>query len=120
MDAPAIIIKHDVGGYFGPYRKAVVAAMKRGTKVRIDGMCASACTIYLALPPGQVCATPRARLLFHQAIGPDDKRAEAATRWLMSLYPLSLRQWIEKQGGLTARDIIMPPAVVARFVPACK
>lgn len=120
MDAPVYTITHDIGGYFGQYRRAVEKAERNGTLVRIDGLCASACTMYLRLPPGRVCITPRARLLFHQGIDKADRRHEAATQWLFSQYPVAFRQWIAKRGGLTHRDLIMDNATLASFLPRCK
>jgi hypothetical protein len=52
--------RRDTGGEVVAY---MVKAMGQEAPDRIDGLCASACTIYLST----ACVTPRSRLIFHAA-----------------------------------------------------
>ena len=61
-----VVVQRDLGGDVGLYEIKVEVFRKLGFRVVIDGTCASACTLYTTLPPGQVCATDRAALKFHR------------------------------------------------------
>jgi hypothetical protein len=84
--------------------------------VVIDGMCASACTLFLTLPSNQICATPRGRFIFHWAtdgrLGLPDR---AATERLTDLYPPHVRAAILQRGGLWLNPIVIAgPSLVPR------
>jgi hypothetical protein len=59
------------------------------------------------VPLNRICVTPRASLGFHQAYY--DKRwtmgvkvaSAEGTADLVSYYPVTVREWIKRQGGLT-------------------
>lgn len=83
--AYADTIRNDLGGNLVAYMGRSIGP---DAPTRIDGLCASACTVYLAT----ACVTPRARLMFHAAArnGRIDQRA---TRAMAAMYPAPLRAW---------------------------
>lgn len=117
--AQAGTVKNDLGGVIVEYHRAVEAVRASGEKIRFDGMCASACTLYLSLPKSQLCVTPRAKFGFHAAISPDEKVRKFFTRSMFEAYPAWVRAWVKANGGLTTRNIVMPHAVAIRHIPSC-
>jgi hypothetical protein len=108
--AADIRIARDFGGDLEAYKAKYARLRDKGERIVIDGICNSACTVVLGIVPlNRICATPRARLGFHQAYY--DKRWTAGIRVtsvsgtaeLMALYPPPVRDWIKRQGGLTAQ-----------------
>lgn len=74
-----------------------------GVNLRINGMCISACTFFLAyFPEDRICITPRASLGFHQAGTDRGPEPEFSRALYTMLYPAWVRQWIEARGGLEA------------------
>jgi hypothetical protein len=66
----------------------------RGSRlVRIEGLCASACTVYLALTRvNRVCLGPGAVLAFHQTTDiKTGKTNPKANKIVLSLYPISVQ-----------------------------
>lgn len=57
------VVRYDNGGYAVDYLRRAEKLASEGTRLKIDGRCASACLIYLTRLPA--CATPRAQLGFH-------------------------------------------------------
>lgn len=101
-------ITDDHGGYLEQYKARYAAIRDRGERVIIDGVCNSACTVVLGIVPLQrICATPRASLGFHLAYY--DTAATfgvrvtsyAGTEDLVSHYPETVKDWIDRNGGLT-------------------
>jgi hypothetical protein len=119
-----IVIQRDLGGDVGLYEIKVEVFRKLGYKVIIDGTCASACTLFTTLPPGQVCATKRAALKFHRFVMA--KRARNAAyvedrenRMLMAKYPPGIRNWIRRNGGLTRQTLTMRATEINRHIRRC-
>jgi hypothetical protein len=105
-------ISEDRGGQIGHYLQTFSAVRSSGESVVIDGNCLSACTLVLGLVPHEkICATQRARLGFHAAWMPDrDGRpvtSPLGTEALWSIYPTSVRRWINRHGGLSRKMIYM-------------
>ena len=103
-------ITRDHGGYVDQYKAKYAKLRDNGERVIIDGICNSACTLVLGIVPlNRICVTPKASLGFHQAYY--DKRwtaglrvtSIAGTDELMSYYPASVKDWIGRQGGLSAQ-----------------
>lgn len=129
--AHGFTITRDNGGRIGAYVDRYGSLRDSGEKVVIDGTCASACTIVLgAIPRERLCATPRARLGFHQAYNLSDAshgspvRAVAnpeASAYLLSLYPEPIRRWIRGHKGLPApaQMLWLRGKALARLVPRC-
>ncbi len=101
-------ITRDYGGLVNEYKARFAMLRDRGERVVIDGICNSACTLLLGIiPRNRVCVTPRASLGFHTAY--IDKRwtgglhvtSNAGTADLVSYYPPQVKDWINRNGGLT-------------------
>jgi ATP-dependent protease ClpP protease subunit len=108
----AILIMDDPGGRIGTYLTRYEGVRSSGERVIIDGYCASACTLVLgAIPHDRICVTPRARLMFHAAydFGNDGRKITnaGATQSLYAKYPSAIQHWIDQQGGLTPRAILL-------------
>jgi hypothetical protein len=101
-------ITRDHGGFVEDYKARYARIRDSGERVVIDGVCNSACTLVLGIVPlSRICATPKASLGFHQAYY--DKvwtfglkiTSDAGTEELLSYYPQPVRDWINRNGGLT-------------------
>ena len=117
-------IAEDRGGQIGQYLQAFASVRSSGESVVIDGNCLSACTLVLGLVPrDRICATERARLGFHAAWMPDrDGRpvtSPLGTQALWSIYPASVRRWINQHGGLSRKMIFMQGQELNGIVPSC-
>jgi hypothetical protein len=94
-----VIITGDKGGDIGAYAAKYRALAEDGAMFRIDGRCVSACTIVLAYAD-RVCVTKRAALGFHEARDKSGKRLRAGSDYMMSTYPVPVREYISAHGGL--------------------
>ena len=101
-------ITRDHGGYVEEYKTKYARIRDRKERVIIDGICNSACTLVFGIVPmNKICVTPRASLGFHQAYY--DKAftfgikvtSSNGTSDLMSYYPVTVKDWIRRNGGLT-------------------
>jgi hypothetical protein len=119
-DLPPFVIVDDRGGMVAAYDALAEKFASNGRKVEIRGYCQSACTILLALPPGQICAHDGAEFWFHQASESGSKRrSDPATSWLMGRYPEPVRAWLDQRGGLTVSWLILRGAEMRGMVRAC-
>jgi len=105
-------IVNDRGGQIGTYIDRYEHLRHSGQTVIIDGLCASACTIVLgAIPHDKICVTTNAMLGFHAAWDFSAKGRTitnpVATQLLYSSYPLQVRRWLAKRGGLTPQMIFL-------------
>jgi len=105
-------ISDDRGGRIGTYVDKYQDLRNSGETVIIDGLCASACTIVLgAIPHDRICVTAHANLGFHAAwdFGADGRAITnpEATQMLYSMYPSSVKHWINARGGLTPHMIFL-------------
>jgi hypothetical protein len=117
-------IYEDRGGQIGHYLQTFAGVRSSGERVVIDGNCLSACTLVLGLIPRErICATPRARFGFHAAWMPDgDGRpvtSALGTQALWNIYPVSVRHWINRHGGLSRRMIYMEGRSLNGIVASC-
>jgi hypothetical protein len=116
--ANARYVRADLGGSLHTYAGMVEAARFSGERVRIDGICASACTLYLNLPPSQICATPRAVFIFHTAtdamLGLPSWQGNET---LYQAYPDHVRIAIGRRGGLWLTPIRIKGTAL---VPGCR
>ena len=101
---------------FGPQRLSAWQSFSAGRdsneQVIIDGTCSSACTLVLGLvPTRRICVTRNAVFGFHAAWRPGFLGLPVingpATRTLWSLYPMPIRQWIARNGGLTDKMLYL-------------
>jgi hypothetical protein len=102
------VIIRDHGGHVEKYKERYARVRDKGQRVIINGICNSACTLFLGIVPlNRVCVTPKASLGFHEAY--IDKRwtlgvrvaSSDGTADLLSYYPQSVKDWIRRRGGLT-------------------
>lgn len=114
------VIRNDTGGYVArqqDFRRWEIL----GDTVRVDGLCASACTQVLAQK--NVCATARAVFKFHQASkwrgGPRADRDTEFMMWRFAKERPALAAWIKAHGGLTRRLITLQGDEMLRIVPRC-
>jgi hypothetical protein len=102
-------ITRDYGGFLDEYKAKYAAIRDRGDRVIIDGPCDSACTLVLGIVPlNRICVTSRARLGFHTAyyehLAANGTKVPSyeGTADMMSYYPQTVKQWLNRHGGLTA------------------
>jgi hypothetical protein len=101
------------GGYVSDYLQAFALVRQSGERVVIDGPCLSACTLVLStIPSNRICVTRRAILGFHAPRLLDRRtgrssRDPEATRLVIDSYPVGVRAWIKKRGGLTQKLILL-------------
>jgi hypothetical protein len=117
-------ITDDPGGRIVTYMRKFAGLRESGERVIIDGTCASACTIVLgAVPRERICITSRARLGFHAAweFGEAGRPVTnpMATRFLLAMYPASVRGWIKRRGGLNGKMIYLGGRELAAMYPRC-
>jgi hypothetical protein len=100
-------ITRDYGGLVEQYKTKFAKIRDHNERVIIDGVCNSACTLVLGIVPlNRICVTPKASLGFHQAYY--DKNltmgvkvtSYAGTADLVSYYPMTVKEWIKRHGGL--------------------
>ena len=118
-------ISQDRGGQIGHYLQAFAMVRSSGERVVVDGDCLSACTLVLGVVPrSRVCATPRARFGFHAAWMPDDNghpvTSPLGTQALWNLYPGSVRNWINRHGGLSRKMIFLEGNELGGIVASCE
>ena len=85
-------VRHDLGGNIGDR----LGEMHTMRGVKIDGTCASACTLYLGLP--ETCLTKRAKLGFHGPNLPSGRKMpkvafEGWTKAMAEKYPPAIARW---------------------------
>jgi hypothetical protein len=117
-------IAEDRGGQIGHYLQAFALLRSSGERVVVDGNCLSACTLVLGLiPRSRICATPRARFGFHAAWMPDTDghpvTSPMGTQALWNLYPVSVRRWISRHGGLQRKMIYLQGSDLDGIVANC-
>jgi hypothetical protein len=105
-------ITDDRGGNIGAYWSRYMALRDAGEQIVIDGTCSSACTLVLGIVPhDRICVTPNAVLGFHAAWRPGFLGFEIVndpgTRTLWNLYPVPIRHWINRNGGLGLTTIYL-------------
>jgi len=115
----AVSIGNDTGGVVIEYALQRARWEEAGTKVRFDGRCASACTMFLALPPENLCITRNAVFLFHSPTAPERSARARAKDYLSSFYPDWVTAWIDKHGGLSRNMLRMDYRDASRYLPTC-
>ncbi len=107
-DANVYRVYNDGGGYIFDYIKNVETFKEHGTLVVINGQCYSACTLYLTLPPEQLCVTSEAVFGFHEA-KVKNRRNEAATKYMFNEMP----QWAKRMLGRLTPKLVKISGTVA-------
>ena len=125
-DASALTrIQDDPGGRIGQYVETFAALRDSGERVVIDGACLSACTMVLGLiPHDRICVTERALLGFHAAWmpGPQGRpvKSELGTQTLWEVYPLHVKRWLVRKGGLQKKMIFLRGRELSAMYPECQ
>ena len=124
QSATAVVrITDDLGGNIGAYWSRYMSLRDSGEQIVIDGKCSSACTLVLGIVRyDRICVTPHAVLGFHAAWRPGflgfEVINEPATRTLWNIYPVQIRQWIARNGGLGLGTIYLSgPELFAMYRP---
>jgi hypothetical protein len=119
-------IKASTGGVVSNFLELFRFVRRSGQRVVIDGPCYSACTLVLStIPRNRICVTRRAVLGFHapklvDAYGQEYPAPEAATRGVTAAYPVAIRNWISRHGGLTDRPIYLRGRELAALYRLCR
>jgi hypothetical protein len=113
------------GGQVGPFLDLFERVRDSGERVVIDGPCLSACTLVLSmLPSDRICVTRRAVLGFHGArsIGRRGRlyAEPEATKLVLETYPVPVRNWIVRRGGLTSRLLLLRGRELVTFYRSCR
>ena len=123
--AAVVRITGDRGGNIGAYWSRYMALRDAGEQIIIDGICSSACTLVLGIVPhDRICVTQNAVLGFH----PPGGRAffgfeiinDPATRTLWNIYPMPIRQWINRNGGLGRATIYLSGPELLSMYRQCR
>ncbi len=118
-------IRASPGGQIGRFVDLFEAVRQSGERVIIDGPCLSACTLVTSvLPRSQICVTRRAALGFHAARSVDRygrfRLEQEASAAVLDAYPMPVRSWIIRHGGLTSRLIVLRGRELAAMYPRCR
>lgn len=118
-------IAGDMGGPLGEYLLMFAEIRDSGERVMIDGSCFSACTLVTGLiPSDRICITERAMLGFHAGWFENKagKRmtSPTGTQVLYEMYPPIIRSWIDRQGGLGKRTIVLKGRELAAIYRYCR
>ena len=112
--AETIEISDDKGGFVTLYQQKWEKLAAQKDNVRINGICASACTLLTGyFPRKDICVTPNAALGFHAGTFP------FVTNTLLRIYPDDIRKWIDAHGGLTFEIIWMQRPEIYKFFHKC-
>jgi hypothetical protein len=90
-------VGYETGGSYYRFASLVQQYNGSGELFRIDGVCQSACTLFLAIR--NVCIGPNARLLFRAAVE-NRRRHEQFTRLSLAHYNASLRSYLIGQRAM--------------------
>jgi hypothetical protein len=128
IQAPAraeIRILASPGGQVGPFLDLFDKVRETGERVVIDGPCLSACTLVLSIVPNErICVTRRAVFGFHAARSVDRRgRTYAepeASELVLQTYPVPVRDWISRHGGLTSRLLLLRGRDLKAIYRACR
>src|SRR5688572_32932908 len=115
----SVSIRNDRGGHAISYALKMMKLRESGRPVRFVGRCASACTLYLALPSEQTCVSSGATFRFHAPYGAHRSGNAFMARYMLKSYPGWVRSWIHENGGLWSRTIVMDYSYASRFMRIC-
>ncbi len=99
------VIRNDSGGQVQQYLNALSIATISGEVIKIDGWCASACTLYLGSP--FTCVTPQAQLGFHAPFGGTAEQNRNAAQVMAANLPPVLGRWfLQNAAHLQGRQFL--------------
>lgn len=114
----------DLGGNLASYMSHVDALNREGRAIRIAGVCASACTIYLGVK--NACVDLSAELWFHAAYRPRDRQLDpAGSLRMLAYYPPPVRRWAIESGALeqttwSVRHMLTGSELIGMGMRACR
>lgn len=126
------VVTFDMGGTITKYVEKYQDYRESGERLKIDGECVSACTLFLGvMTSDRYCITPKAELGFHSAWTDDQgkqKHSPEATLYIWSLYPKKFRKVLRKRGwngGDVANNehpklIILTSEDLKGLIPPCR
>lgn len=114
-----VSIGNNSGGQVIRFGLQMLKWKRAGHKVRFSGRCASACTIFLALPSKNMCISPGASFHFHSPYGGDARGNKVARSYMLRNYPGWVRAWLSRNGGLGPRLVAMNYSYASRFIRPC-
>ena len=119
-DSPiAAFVWNDSGGRVLAYRIRAMKLRQEGTRLEFHGACASACTLYLALPSRQLCITRNVSFRFHAPYGASESGNAVAAAYMMKLYPPWVKSWLLENGGLSPQIQIMNYSYARQYMKTC-
>lgn len=95
-----LVIEASPGGNRLEARRIFATLMAEGIRVRLTGLCASACTVALAYP--NVCYRPDTLFAFHAVSNPDGRLSPWGTKALFLSYPPRIAAWAKQAGADTS------------------
>ena len=105
--SPVENIRIDQGGSVSERMHQIERIEKSGVRFVIDGMCISACTMYLGMK--NVCVSPRTVLGFHSSFTQGPLGARIPSKYgnavLMSYYPERVRAWVIENKALEKDEL---------------
>ncbi len=116
---PTVSIANNSGGNIAVFALAASEYLSFGTRVKFDGRCDSACTLFLGLPSRQTCINRGAFFRFHAPTGVSARSERIAQKYLMRKYPRWVKAWINQQKGLSRNLITMDYSYASRFIQTC-
>ncbi len=117
--ATSVSVQEDSGGAIIDYVMRAAEYREGKVKVKFTGRCDSACTLFLSLPPSQLCVSSAAYFRFHAPVDDDDQIDPIGIEVLMRKYPLWIANWINDHGGLNSRLLTMTSADVLPHISTC-
>lgn len=115
----SVTVRNDSGGILIRYATTIAKLRDSGESVRVIGRCDSACTLYLGLPPQQLCIGPGASFRFHAPSASSPHAVKVARSYMMKKYPGWVRSWIRSRGGLSPTLITMDYGYARSFIKPC-
>ena len=115
----SISIYANSGGSIGLFVLRAAKLRNSRTLVKFSGRCDSACTLFLGLPPRQMCISKGAVFRFHAPMHKSPRAASYAKKYMMRKYPGWVRSYIGANRGLTNRLITMDYKYARRFIRTC-
>ncbi len=118
--AEQVTIRDDYGGVVVDYLKRLDTWEREKKRLVIEGVCESACTLYLSSP--NTCVKRTARLGFHAPRGGETNEIDAAAAaYMLNSYPPKVRAWVKKHGGLQNDGLVyLEGADMVRRVKMCR
>lgn len=94
-----VIITSDFGGSVIEYIKKYNSLRQSGSKIMVDDVCISACTLITGLiPDANVCVSPTAVFAFHSAWSGYGTYSSEGTRLIWQIYPEAIKEKLRALG----------------------